>query len=151
VRLYGVATPDVRRIERGLYGLVRKEWRYAEAIAFYRLLMRDRHIESKSIGWMLLARYHRQYPESLPVDVKGWLAGNPCDNWAVTNQLSTQIVSVVRERFPKLAETVETWSRSRNLWLRRVSAVSFVNHAGKAGTWNIRIASRRFYSPIPTT
>ena len=97
MRLYGVATPDVRRIERGLYGLVRKEWRYAEAIAFYRLLMRDRHIESKSIGWMLLARYHRQYPESLPVDVKGWLAGNPCDNSAVTDQLSTQIVSVVRE------------------------------------------------------
>jgi hypothetical protein len=29
VVLYGVATPEVRSIERGLYDLVRKDWRYA--------------------------------------------------------------------------------------------------------------------------
>lgn len=131
VRLYGVATPQVRGIERGLYGLVRAEWRYAEAIAFCDLLMRDPYIESKSIGLMLLARYHRQYPAALLGDVKGWLAGNLCDNWSVTDQLSTQIVSVIIDSFPKLAETVESWNRSSNLWLRRASAVSFVKPAGK--------------------
>ena len=131
VGLYGVATPQVSGIERGLYHLVRKEWRYADAVAFCDLLMRDRYIESKSLGLTLLARYHRQYPEALLGDVKGWLAGNFCDNWAVTDQLSTQIVSTLIDKFPKLADTVESWSHSANLWLRRASAVSFVKPAGK--------------------
>jgi 3-methyladenine DNA glycosylase AlkD len=131
VCLYGIATPDVRGIERGLYHLVRLEWRYADAAAFCGLLMRDRYIESKSLGLMLLARYRRQYPEALLRGVKGWLARDFCENWAVTGQLSTQILSVLIDKFPKLANTVESWNRSRNLWLRRASAVSFVKPAGK--------------------
>jgi 3-methyladenine DNA glycosylase AlkD len=131
VSIYGVATPEVSGIERGLYQLVRTEWRYADAVAFCDLLMRDRYIESKSVGLTLLARYRREYPEALLRDVKGWLAGNFCDNWAVTDQLSTQIVSILIDRFPKLAEIVESWSHSPNLWLRRASAVSFVKPAGK--------------------
>src|SRR5580765_4563496 len=64
VVLYGVATPEVRGIERGLYDLVRKDWRYADAVAFCDLLMRDRYIESKSVGLTLLARYRREFPET---------------------------------------------------------------------------------------
>lgn len=131
VSLYGVATPQVSGIEGGLYQLVRTEWRYADAVAFCDLLMRDRYIESKSLGLMLLARYRRSYPEALLRHVKGWLARNFCDNWAVTDQLSTQIVSILIDRFPKLSDTVESWSHSPNLWLRRASAVSFVKPAGK--------------------
>jgi 3-methyladenine DNA glycosylase AlkD len=131
VSLYGVATPEVSGIERGLYQLVRTEWRYADAVAFCDLLVRDRYIESKSLGLMLLARYHRHYPEALLRHVKRWLANDFCDNWAVTDQLSTQIVSIVIDKFPKLAETVESWSNSPNRWLRRASAVSLVKPAGK--------------------
>ena len=131
VSIYGVATPEVSGIERGLYQLVRTEWRYADAVAFCDLLIRDRYIESKSIGVMLLARYRGHYPEALLRHVKGWLAGNFCDIWAVTDQLSTQIVSTLIDKFPKLADTVESWSTSSSLWLRRASAVSFVKPAGK--------------------
>lgn len=131
VSLYGVATPEVRVIERDLYRLVRKEWRYADAVVFCDLLMHDRFIESKSLGLTLLARYHRQYPEALLRQLKNWLAGNLCDNWAVTDQLSTQILSGLMDKFPKLANTVEFWNRSPNLWLRRASAISFVKPAGK--------------------
>ncbi len=129
--IYGIATPEVRRMERGLYQLVRKEWRYADAVEFCELLMRDRYIESKSMGLMLLARYRRHYPEALLRDVKRWLATNLCDNWAVTDQLSTQILSSLLDKFEALAATVESWNRSPNLWLRRASAVSFVKPAGK--------------------
>jgi 3-methyladenine DNA glycosylase AlkD len=111
--------------------LVRKDWRYADAVAFCDLLMRDRYIESKSVGLTLLARYRREFPETLLRRTKGWLAGNLCDNWAVTDQLSTQIVSILIDKFSKRAEAVESWSHSANLWLRRASAVSFVKPAGK--------------------
>jgi len=131
VSLYGVATPGVRAIERRLYHLVRKDWRYNDAIDFCDLLMRDRYIESKALGLTLLARYRREYPEALLRHVKRWLGGNLCDNWAIVDQLSTQILSVRIDEFPKAADTIEFWSRSPNLWLRRASAVSFVKPAGK--------------------
>ncbi len=131
VTFYGVATPAVRGIERGVYQMVRKQWGYHDAVPFCDLLMRDRYIESKSLGLSLLARYRREYRESLLRDARGWLAGDLCDNWAVTDQLATQILSVLIDRFPKLADAVESWTRSPNLWLRRASAVSFVKLAGK--------------------
>ncbi len=131
VRIRGVATPDVRRIERDLYQLVRKPWRYRDAVAFCNLLMPDLFIESKSLGLMLLARYRRQFEHKLLRDAKRWLAEDLCDNWAVTDQLSTQIISSLLDKFPDLAAIVEAWNGSRNLWLRRASAVSFVKPAGK--------------------
>jgi 3-methyladenine DNA glycosylase AlkD len=118
-------------MERDLYQLVRKEWRYADAVEFCDLLMHDRYIESKSLGLMSLARYRRHYPEALLRAVKRWLATNLCDNWAVTDQLSTQIISSLLHKFEALAATVESWNRSSNLWLRRASVVSFVKPAGK--------------------
>jgi hypothetical protein len=40
-------------------------------------------------------------------------------------------VSFLIDKFPRLADTVESWNRSPNLWLRRASAVSFAKPAGK--------------------
>src|SRR5579872_1403993 len=131
VLFYGVMTPDLRNIEHTLYPHVRKDWSYADGIAFCELLIRDRYMESKSLGLTLLARYHRRFEEDLLRPVHIWLERGLCDNWAVTDQLSTQIVSGLIDKFPPLAATVESWSRSPNLWVRRASAVSFVKPAGK--------------------
>lgn len=131
IQMHGIKNPDLRRIERGLYQLVRKEWGYREAAAFCELLMPDRYIETKSLALMMLARYHRLYEEELIERVKRWLARDLCDNWAVTDQLSTQIISRILDRFEPLAATVESWNGSPNLWVRRASAVSFVKPSGK--------------------
>ena len=131
VPMYGIKTPDLRAIERGLYQSVRKEWGYAEAVAFCELLMPRRYIETKGLALMLLARYHRQYEEELLNRAKHWLESDFCGNWAVTDQLSTQIVSRLIDRFEPLASTVESWNRSPNLWVRRASVVSFVKPSGK--------------------
>ena len=53
MRLYGISTPKLQQIERGIYHAVRKEWKYSDALEFCELLMPDRHIESKSLGLML--------------------------------------------------------------------------------------------------
>jgi 3-methyladenine DNA glycosylase AlkD len=131
VWLYGIKTPALRTIERRLYQVVRKEWRCAEAVEFCELLIARRQIESKGLALMLLARYHRQYEEDLLDRAKRWLERDLCDNWAVTDQLSTQILSRLLDKFEPLAATVESWSRSPNLWVRRASVVSFVKPAGK--------------------
>lgn len=131
VHILGVTTPELRRIERGLYQLVRKEWSYAEAVAFCDLLMKSRHVECKSLGLELLARYRLDFDENLLPAVKRWLDGGLCDNWAICDQLSTQIIANLIGKFEPLASTVESWHGSSNLWVRRSSLVPFVKHAGK--------------------
>jgi 3-methyladenine DNA glycosylase AlkD len=133
VYLYGITTPRLREIERDLYHAVRKEWTYANALEFCELLMPDRHIESKSLALMLLARYNRHFEEELLRRTECWLEADLCDNWAVTDQLSGQIISRLLDKFDAIASKVESWNRSPNLWLRRASAVSFVKPAGKGG------------------
>jgi 3-methyladenine DNA glycosylase AlkD len=54
-----------------------------------------------------------------------------CDNGAVTDHVSTQILSSLIDKFDRLGATAESWSRSPNLWMRRASAVSFVKQAGR--------------------
>jgi 3-methyladenine DNA glycosylase AlkD len=129
VQIYGVNTPDVRRIEPELYGLVRKSWNYPEAVEFCDTLMHDRFIEMKSLGLTLLARYQREFDSELLDRIAQWLACDLCDNWAVTDQLATQIITRVLENDERLAANVEKWNGSPNVWLRRASAVSFVRYA----------------------
>jgi 3-methyladenine DNA glycosylase AlkD len=131
VLLLGVMTPEIRNIERRLYRLIRKQWCYAQALEFCELLIHDRYTEAKSLGLTLLARYHRRFEPDLLGYAKRWLEGDLCDNWAVTDQLSTGIVSRLIAQFATLAAAVESWHRSPNLWVRRASAVSFVKLAGK--------------------
>jgi len=131
VSLYGLKTPDVKRIERQLYAGVRKSWTFADALAFCDLLMHDRHLESKAVGLSLLKRYHRQFEEGLLVTAKGWLENGLCDNWAVTDDLSTGVLWRLLERFENLACQFEKWRQSPNLWVRRAGVVVFVKCAGK--------------------
>lgn len=131
ISLYGLKTPDVKRIERELYAGVRNSWVFADALLFCDLLMRDRQLESKSVGLLLLKRYHRQFEEDLLGTSHGWLEHGLCDNWAVTDDLSTGVLWRLLERFESLAGEFEKWSCSPNLWVRRAGVVVFVKCAGK--------------------
>jgi 3-methyladenine DNA glycosylase AlkD len=131
ISLYGIKTPEVRRIERELYQQVRKSWTYADALAFCDRMMRDRKLESKGIGLSLLERYHRQFEEDLPGKARNWLESGLCDNWAVTDDLATGVLARLLARFGHLAAQFEAWRRSPNLWVRRSSAVVFIKSAGK--------------------
>ena len=131
ISLYGIKTPQVKRIERELHQNVRKLWMYDEALAFCDLMMRNRNLESKAIGLSLLERYHRQFEEDLIGKARDWLEGGLCDNWAVTDDLATGVLAKLLARFEHLAAPFEAWRGSPNLWVRRSSAVVFVKSAGK--------------------
>ena len=131
VHFHGLKTPEQRRIERTLYHEVREQWTFVEAVELCEELMPDRYLESKGLALTLLARFHRRFERGLLRRAKGWLERGFCDNWAVTDQLSTQILSRLIEKFEPLAATVESWDKSPNLWVRRACAVSFVKAAAR--------------------
>lgn len=122
----GLSAPKLRQLERRLYGEIRAAWGYPEAVQFADALLRERYLEARSLGLMLLARFSKDFEADLFTRAQGWLAANLCDNWALTDQLGTKVLAPLLQRFPVLAERLKTWSTSRNLWLRRSSLVALV-------------------------
>jgi 3-methyladenine DNA glycosylase AlkD len=128
---YGIKTPELRKIEKELYNSIEESWNYSDALDFAQTLLQDRHIEAKTVGLLLLSEYHKDFEESLLARAEAWLAADLCNNWAVTDLLSTQILSRLIQSHPGLILRIKRWASSPGLWVRRACAVSFVKVAGK--------------------
>jgi 3-methyladenine DNA glycosylase AlkD len=121
-----ISAPRLRKIEGKLYASVRATWGYAEAVQFADALLRERHLEGRSLGLMLLSRYAKDFELDLFTTVHQWLSANRCDNWALTDLLGAKVLAPLIQRYPALAEKLKGWTASRNLWVRRASLVALV-------------------------
>jgi 3-methyladenine DNA glycosylase AlkD len=128
---YNVGTSAMRALARSIYAAHRDVWSIDEAMAFTDALIVDRHLEVKSVGIELVARYRRAFtPRLLPI-WKRWLAGNHCANWATTDAMCGALVGPLLLQHPDLAARMRAWSRDRNMWVRRASVVSLIPSARK--------------------
>ena len=57
VRFLGVKTPELRLVARSVYNDVKKVWALEDALALGDMLLRDAHIEARSCGLAVLARF----------------------------------------------------------------------------------------------
>ena len=84
---HNVGTAAMRRLARTLYADHARDWTIDDAVACAEALIVDRHLETKSVGIEILARYRRDLtPRLLPV-WKRWLAKGHSANWATTDAL----------------------------------------------------------------
>jgi hypothetical protein len=126
VHLFGVRTPLVRRYAAELARRVRGIWTVREAIAFADRCTRDREMETKAVGWIILGCYAPDFPPGLAARVKGWILAGHCVNWAHIDALSAEVLARWLDRYPERVGTITAWHRSRNPWLRRASIVPLV-------------------------
>jgi len=126
VRFFGLKAAALRAIEREMLARVQGRWSLREAAAYCGLLLRRPELEAKALGAMVLARHRRRFEPWLLSDAKRWLAAGLCASWATTDALSSLVIAEVLRRFPDRIATLPSWTRSRNLWVRRAAAVSLV-------------------------
>ena len=89
---YNVGTDAMRSLARSIYLAHRTDWSIDEAMAFANALVRDRHLEAKSLGIEVVKRYRRDFgPRLLPV-WKRWLADNHAANWATTDAICCYLI-----------------------------------------------------------
>lgn len=129
VQFYGLATQETRQVEREFFAMVKGSWTYEDALTFCELLIREKHLEAKQIGFELLARFKRQFTPELLTTIKQWLLENHSANWATTDGLCSTVVSPLVQKYPELIQEFKLWTRDRNLWVRRVSAVALTGLA----------------------
>jgi 3-methyladenine DNA glycosylase AlkD len=124
LRFFGVRAPEVRRlaaeIRKGAAG-----WRAREAIAFAEIMIARPELEAKAIGMLVLAKHPGAMTPSLLPRARRWLA-RYCTDWASTDLLCGEVIGRLLEREPALVPRLEPWRRSRDLYVRRASAVALI-------------------------
>lgn len=131
VRLYGVKSSAVRGIEKEAFQLIREMWTAADATSFCDLMAREPHHEAKMVGVLLLGRYSETFHKGLLAVVRGWISAGYFPNWAAIDGLAPTVVTPLTVKYPELIPRITRWTRSRNMWLRRAAAVTFVPLARK--------------------
>ena len=123
---FGVTTPDLRRLERETFKEIKGTWTVREATEFADLMVVSKELEAKYFGMLTLSRFKKSYDRKLLGVAERWLKQNHCDNWATVDGLCPSVITPLVIAYPDLVPRVQRWSRSRNLWLRRASVVTFV-------------------------
>jgi len=126
LKFFNVGTTRVRALARSIAQQHADDWTVHDATAFAEILVRDPVLEVKSVGLEVLARYRRSFHPALLAVWKGWLAADHASNWATTDLMCGMLIGPLLIAHPALARQVVSWSRHRNLWVRRASAVALI-------------------------
>ena len=126
LRFHNVGTTAMRALARSIHAVNRERWSLSDATAFANALIADPHLEVKSVGVEVVARYHRDFTPADLLVYKRWLSDNHSANWATTDAICGALIGPLLVRYPKLAPRMKSWARDRNLWVRRAAAVGLI-------------------------
>jgi 3-methyladenine DNA glycosylase AlkD len=129
VSFYGLNTPAVREIAKGLHARVKSAWGLDEAIRFCQVMLEQEKFEARSVGILLLLKFQRAFGPDMAGKMKMWLANDRLDNWAAVDTLCPDGLGPLLERHPELAAELRNWTAHPNRWVQRASLVSYVKLA----------------------
>lgn len=129
VSILGISAGDLRKIAKGFYKEIQPHWTIDEAIALCEILLPDKFLEIKAFSILILERFGKSLKKEHLFLVKRWINKNYCGNWATIDHICPDIVSPIIGADPDLMDEIITWADSKNRWLRRASAISFIRHA----------------------
>lgn len=133
IEFIGVKGPRMKAIERDLRAL----WKNApvqERAALGFALQRSRYMEERQIGQIVLESACKKLDPGAVLDELEPIFDEHCRDWATCDALAGR---VLRSMLPdaKARKRIVSWSKARNTWRQRASAVAFVNEA-KQGTYD---------------
>jgi 3-methyladenine DNA glycosylase AlkD len=126
IQLLGVGAPKIREIEKALFREIAGVWAVKDALSFCDTLMRNRFLEAKAVGILLLSRFKKEYRKSHLRHFEKWILEDLSANWATTDALSGYVIAPLIARYPDRMKRLHSWTASHNPWLRRAAAVSLV-------------------------
>jgi 3-methyladenine DNA glycosylase AlkD len=126
---YNVGTAAMRALARSIHAKYKDAWSIDAAMACADILIEDRHLEAKSVGIELVARYRRDFTPRLLPRWKRWLAANHSANWATTDAMCGVLIGPLLLQHPELGARMRVWARDRNMWVRRASIVGLIQRA----------------------
>lgn len=127
VNPYGVRTPKLRELARIAYGEV-KRWPVAQRDRFVTELWKSGMLEEGGIVCHLYRRFAKSCEEREFRMFEQWI-NHYVRNWSHCDGVSTWLIAACIANRPGLADRLADWTKSKNRWKRRSSAVSLIQEA----------------------
>ncbi len=124
IDVYGVRTPDARRIYQGYFNRVRHLPKQ-EILEICELLHEGKKYEERGIAFSWAGRLVKRLEPADFTMLERWLKLH-VSNWAACDTFCGGAVGVFLLRFPEFLPRVRSWAESKNRWLRRASAVALI-------------------------
>jgi 3-methyladenine DNA glycosylase AlkD len=131
-KCYGLTSAQVRDLAKEISIAVAPIWSVEDAVALCDILLPNPFHEAKAVSILVLERYREDFPPSVFLKIKSWLASDYLNSWAGVDVLCPNCVGSLLEKYPKLVGKIEGWAGSPNRWVKRASLVSFIKLARKA-------------------
>ena len=127
---FGVDSPTVRRMAAAIRREEGRGWSLKEAVAFADAMIARPQLEAKGLGVCVLGKFRAEFTPALLPQTKRWLA-NHCTDWASTDTLCGEVIGPLLVAHPELVPRLRAWRTSRDLYVRRASAVALLKLAGR--------------------
>ena len=128
----GVRTPIVKKIASKIYTKYKKELLTKEWIEFSEILWQQKinkqNIPCMEYGMIIVAILRRQTKNMTKQDFyifEKWI-NNYITNWAHCDLFCTGVVGEIIRKNPELKKETIKWTKSKNRWVKRASAVSYI-------------------------
>ncbi|RLI00964.1 DNA alkylation repair protein, partial [Candidatus Bathyarchaeota archaeon] len=127
IETYGLTQKQNKAIADQFYPEVKGDLQ--AALTLTEELMKTGVLDAASVGLKILDRFRRKFrAEHFPL-FDQWV--DYLSNWAITDHLTTHMISECIKDDPKLTEELIKWTSSDNRWRRRAAAVTMVPIARK--------------------
>ncbi|MBU1700281.1 MAG: DNA alkylation repair protein [Candidatus Eisenbacteria bacterium] len=125
VLFFGLGNEQSTQLRKDLIDSVKDCWTIKDAVSFCNEMVKDPHMESRGIGFQVVAHFAPKAAPGLVKDIKRWLERS-ADNWALVDNLAPSVLAPLIDAHPDLIPEVISWTESSVQWVRRGATVAFV-------------------------
>ena len=123
-KLYGIPTPVVRRLSSKFFQTIRKKPKQ-EILQLCNDLLESGYSEERTIAFDWAFSLRRIYEKTDFPLLESWLKRH-VHSWGACDDLCTHAFGALIFQFPEFIQKTREWTRSKNRWIRRASAVVLI-------------------------
>ncbi len=129
IKVYGIKTSIATTISKKYYSEIKK-LKKEEIFKICEELLKSDYCEEAYIVANWLPREIKKFEKEDIYIFKKWI-DKYINNWAKCDSFCNHTIGGMITKYPELAKEVKSWSKSKNTWMKRASAVSFILLARK--------------------
>jgi 3-methyladenine DNA glycosylase AlkD len=123
-KLHGVPTPVVRKLSLEFFQKIKKKPKH-QILELCNLLLESGYSEQRTIAFDWAFRLRKHYEKSDFQLLSTWLMKH-VRGWGACDDLCTHALGAFIYQYPEFIQKTREWTRSKNRWVRRASAVSLI-------------------------
>ena len=129
VKVLGLSAADSRSLAESLYQKVKSRWSIDQAVELADILLANPYLEAKHQAIHILGRLVGGARPEHFLKMRSWFEADLLDNWASTDAFCGDVLTPFLESYPEFGAKLKGWTKAKNMWVRRASAVALVTPA----------------------